>query len=214
MASTLTLNCITLGKDLDPMDFFPVSIDASSTFNDLRNNIFPSTDIITLSQTKLFQLRPHISITDDQFSEKFAQAVGSMERLLPTLTISSRFSEQLHATRLHLVVQTPCVLHLHFSVVTNKVSRVYPISIDSMQHIPGLQTAIALIIKDDFRHIGDLKIWKVSLLNDESLTERLKRVISDKKTALSGQLQLINVFPFTLENHLDMVVEAGCQCYF
>lgn len=212
MASTLTLNCIILGQDLDPMEFLPISIDASSTFNDLRN---AHPEITHLSRTKLFELRPHISLTDDQFLEFFAQAVESMEPLLPTLTISSRFSEQPDATRLHIVVQTPCVLRLHLSVVTNKIDQeVYSISIDSTQRISGLKTAIREALKNDFRHFGDLKIWKVLLPIDESLTEKLKQVISDKSTAMSSQLQLIKIFPFTLEGHLDMVVEAGCQYYF
>jgi len=186
-----------------------MSIDASATFNDLRNKMFPSADIAKLSETKVFELQPHISIKDDKFMESFSQAIKSARYLSSTLTISSIFPTQPDITNFHIAIQTPRILHLTFVLITgNKIStKLYSIKIDNTETVAELKTTI-LNLKSLSDQIEDLDIWKLSLPIDESLTENVKQAISDKKTVLSDHLKLINLFPFTFENHVHMVVEA------
>src|SRR6266550_183768 len=84
-----TLNCILLQDISLQPNFVPVYICSSQTFNHLRVRMFPSADIAKLSQIKLFELQPHISITDDKYMESFSQAIKSARSLSPILDISS-----------------------------------------------------------------------------------------------------------------------------
>ena len=216
MASTLKLNCIFL-RDISSQhenDIVPVLINASATFNDLRTMIFPS-DMAKRSQTKLFELQPHISITDDKFMESFPQAIKSARSLSLTVTISSIFSTQPDITTLHIAIQTPRAFHLTFVLITgNKIStKLYSAKVDSTETVAELKTAI-MNLKNLPGQIEDLDIWKVSLPIDENVTEYVKQAMLEKKAALSDHLTLINPFPFTFENHVHMVVEAVREYHY
>ncbi len=212
MTSTLTLNCIFLRNlSLQPQDeIVPVSIDSSATFNDLRKMIFPFADIIKLSETRFFELQPHISIMDDKFMESFPQAIKSARSLSSIRTISSIFPKQPDSISLHIAIQTSCVLHLSFVLITgNKISTErYSVKVDNAETVAELKRTIRKLKNLS----GQVDIWKVSLPINKGLTENVKQAISDKKSVLSDYVELIDVFPFTFENHLHMVVEAVGKC--